>query len=263
MSRRRTSAPDAAAARPVHDGPDSTVEPGAASQLALLKALGDNTRYAIYRELARSAQPLSTAELANSLQLHPNTVRAHLERLRAVGILQVATDKQTATGMQMAAGRKNAVGRPQHRYMLSPSARNFSLEAAPWRDLARGLLTAASSGGLGADDLRAAGAAQGIDDALRHVEALHDTDVPSTLEALRADQSRMGFDPGISTNGDATTVTFTSCPFRDLAESQPDLVCGLHCGMVEGFVGQLGGQRVTEFHPLTDRTPCRVELVTT
>jgi predicted ArsR family transcriptional regulator len=257
MSRRPTSAPDAAAARPVHDGPDETVEPDAAGQLALLKALGDNTRYAIYRELARSALPLSTAELATSLQLHPNTVRAHLERLRDVGILQMATDRQIATG------RKNGVGRPQHRYVLSPTARNFSLEAAPWRNLARGLLTAASSGGLGADDLRAAGAAQGSDDALRHVAALHDTDVPSTLEALKADQSRMGFDPGISTNGDATTVTFTSCPFRDLAESQPDLVCGLHCGMVEGFVGQLGGQRVTEFHPLTDRTPCRVELVTT
>ena len=50
---------------------------------------------------------------------------------------------------------------------------------------------------------------------------------------------------------------------RQLAESQPELVCGLHCGMVEGFVTELGGQRVTDFHPLADQTPCRVELVST
>jgi hypothetical protein len=33
-------------------------------RLPVFKALGDNTRYAIYLELARSAVPLSTAEVA-------------------------------------------------------------------------------------------------------------------------------------------------------------------------------------------------------
>jgi predicted ArsR family transcriptional regulator len=47
-------------------------------RLAVLKALGDNTRYAIYLELARSASPLSTQDIAETLGLHPNTVRPHL-----------------------------------------------------------------------------------------------------------------------------------------------------------------------------------------
>ena len=35
-------------------------------RLDLLKTLGDNTRYAIYLELARSPRPLATAEIADS-----------------------------------------------------------------------------------------------------------------------------------------------------------------------------------------------------
>ena len=69
----------------------------------MFKALGDNTRYAIYLELARSSVPLSTAEIAESLDLHPNTVRPHLERMRDVGLLEVDADS------------RGTVGRPQHR----------------------------------------------------------------------------------------------------------------------------------------------------
>jgi predicted ArsR family transcriptional regulator len=227
-----------------------------AGELELLKALGDNTRYAIYLELSGSPQPLTTAEVASALQLHPNTVRPHLERLREVGVLQMAT------------GTRGAVGRPQHRYELSPGAPGLGLQPSPWPTLARVLLNAASSGGLDADDLRAAGAAQGSDaahSAARNSADNADNDSAAlrTMAALTAEQTRMGFEPEVSNDGDATTVVFAHCPFRDLAESQPELVCGLHCGMVEGFVGELGGQRVTGFHPLADRTPCRVELVST
>ena len=56
-------------------------------RLPVFKALGDNTRYAIYLEVARSATPLSTAEIAEALDLHPNTVRPHLERMREAGLL--------------------------------------------------------------------------------------------------------------------------------------------------------------------------------
>ena len=54
-------------------------------QLDVLKALGDNTRYALYLELLRAGRPLSTAEIAEALRLHPNTVRPHLERMRIEG----------------------------------------------------------------------------------------------------------------------------------------------------------------------------------
>ena len=68
---------------------DSTAALAGTPQLDLLKALGDNTRYAIYLELARSPRPLATADISESLGLHPNTVRPHLERMREAGLLDV------------------------------------------------------------------------------------------------------------------------------------------------------------------------------
>src|SRR5690349_11673102 len=100
-------APDRpASSDPSADRATDAVQPGA-PRLDLLKALGDNTRYAIYLELARSPLPLTTAEVADVLDLHVNTVRPHLERMREVGLLQVHTE-----------GR-GSVGRPQHRYSLA------------------------------------------------------------------------------------------------------------------------------------------------
>ena len=103
-----------------------------APRLAVLKALGDNTRYAIYLELARSPRPLATAEIAETLDLHPNTVRPHLERMREVGLLAVETDA------------RGAVGRPQHRYSLAADAPSLGLEPATFPVLARMLLRLAA-----------------------------------------------------------------------------------------------------------------------
>ena len=64
-----------------------------------MNVLGDNTRYAIYLELARSPRPLVTAEIADTLGLHPNTVRPHLERMRDVGLVEVTTDARGEAGL--------------------------------------------------------------------------------------------------------------------------------------------------------------------
>ena len=90
-----------------------------APRLAVLKALGDNTRYAIYLELARSPRPLATAEVAETLDLHPNTVRPHLERMREVGLLDIETDA------------RGTVGRPQHRYSLAAGAPSSASSPPP------------------------------------------------------------------------------------------------------------------------------------
>lgn len=219
---------------------------GDGAELDLLKALGDNTRYAIYLELARSPRPRTTSEVADALALHPNTVRPHLERMREVGLLDVDT------------GTRGGVGRPQHRYSLNPQAPSLGLEPSPWPTMARMLLDAAASGGLGREDMVDAGATQG-----RHDARTHWQDHPEPLVALTREQSRLGFDPEVVADDEGATMAFAHCPFRDLAERNPELVCGLHCGLVEGFVTELGGHRVSAFHPLADRTPCQVELLAT
>jgi predicted ArsR family transcriptional regulator len=215
-----------------------------AARLAVLKALGDNTRYAIYLELARSPRPLATAEIAESLDLHPNTVRPHLERMREVGLLDQETDA------------RGAVGRPQHRYSVAADAPSLGLEPPTFPVLSRMLLRMAGAARLGADDAVEAGREQGE----AYADGVEADDATEVLVALVSRLDSLGFDPAVVADEGSATVAFTHCPFRDLAESDPDVVCGLHRGMVEGFVGRCGRGAVTEFHTLMDRTPCQVSL---
>jgi predicted ArsR family transcriptional regulator len=219
--------------------------------LAVLKALGDNTRYAIYLELARSPRPLATAEIAETLDLHPNTVRPHLERMRDVGLLSVETEA------------RGTVGRPQHRYSVAADAPSLGLEPATFPVLARMLLRVAAAGGLGAEDAVEAGREQGEVDAEPLIGPAGDGEDKAAvcLEGLVARLDALGFDPAVASDDDGSaTVAFAHCPFRDLAEAHPEIVCGLHHGLVAGFVGAVGGVAVEVFHPLTARTPCQVDL---
>ncbi len=228
----------------------------AAPRLALLKALGDNTRYAIYLELARSPKPRSTAEVAESLELHPNTVRPHLERMREVGLLAVETDNH------------GGVGRPQHLYSLASDAPSLGLEPPPMPMLARMLLGVAAAAGAAADEAVEAGREQGraaarayLDGAAPSVvDAGEEERVSTCVRALAAELGRLGFDPAVASDGEGVTVAFTHCPFADLAQAHPGIVCHLHRGLVEGFVQTLGGAGVDRFRTLLDRQPCQVEL---
>jgi predicted ArsR family transcriptional regulator len=213
-------------------------------RLDVLKALGDNTRYAIYLELARSAAPLSTADIAESLGLHPNTVRPHLERMREVGLLDVRTEV------------RSQVGRPQHLYSVAPDAPSLGLEPPTYPVVARMLLRMAARAGLSGDDAVEAGREQGRADAHAYAAA------PSCLEAVIAQLSVLGFDPAVdgSEDGETAVVAFAHCPFRELAEANPDLVCNLHRGLLEGLVQEVGGGEVDDFHTLVHRQPCQVTI---
>ena len=68
---------------------------------------------------------------------------------------------------------------------------------------------------------------------------------------------RLGFDPPSAGDEEAATIAFAHCPFRELAEAHPDLVCCLHRGLVEGFVDTMGGAEVLDFHPLAHRNRAR------
>ena len=227
----------------------------------MFKALGDNTRYAIYLELARAASPLSTGDIAEALDLHPNTVRPHLERMRDVGLLDVESDS------------RGAVGRPQHRYSLAAEAPSLGLEPSAFRLLARLVADVAARAGLTGDDVAEVGREHGrlaADGRLAGNAgasggapggAADGAAAERCLLALTHELAELGFDPVVGQDGLAATVAFTHCPFRELAEAYPGVVCHLHRGIVEGFVESMGGSRVTRFGTLDDRNPCEVDLV--
>ena len=213
-------------------------------RLQVFKALGDNTRYAIYLELARAEMPRSTSEIADSLGLHPNTVRPHLERMRDVGLLFVEVDNQ------------GTVGRPQHRYSLASEAPSLGLEPASFPVLAGLLANLAAAYDPEADEVAGVARDHGRHVALARVERGQ----RGCVEAVSAELADMGFDPVQDGGSRTTTIAFTQCPFRSLAEAFPDLVCNLHRGMIEGMVEVLGDGQVERFATLADRDPCQVDL---
>lgn len=221
--------------------------------LAVFKALGDDTRFAIYQELGRSPAPCSATELAERLALHPNTVRPHLERMREAGLIEVEPI------------HRGTVGRPQLRYSLAPGAPGLGLEP-PAHTLLAGLLAALAEQ-LGGDGVDAAnlGRRWGTDATARRQSGR------GCLAALVAELDRLGFDPVESElaadglDGRRVRVDFLHCPFRELAEAYPELVCHLHRGIVEGLVARTGrtgpaGGMVEDFRTLVDRDPCNVTV---
>ena len=218
-------------------------------RLPVLKALGDNTRYAIYLELARATSPLATAEVADALSLHPNTVRPHLERMRDVGLLAVVVDN------------RGSVGRPQHRYALAADAPSLGLEPPTYPVMAGMLANVAAACRPAPEVVSEAGRDHG-----RHLGAERQRHRPvgssgECVDAVMAEMADAGFDPVVDADDVAATIAFASCPFLELAEAFPELVCQLHRGMIEGMVEAFGGVEVVGFAGIADRDPCQVALV--
>jgi predicted ArsR family transcriptional regulator len=260
-------------------------------RLTLLKALADDSRYALYSALDRSRSPLSTLELAERLDLHPNTVRLHLERLREAGLVEVS------------AASHGSVGRPQHHWRVTATAPSLGLEPPGLRVLADLLAEAAGSSGVRAEELVSIGRRRGETrtaggEAPVSPSAAGGNDgdgVPACVQAALDELADLGFDPvlegslaGPTTPGrngpdvaaetdeaaptrlvgrdGSLEVAFTGCPFRELAVAYPDVVCRLHHGLTEGIVAAASarvegaGAAVVGFSTLVDPDPCRATL---
>jgi len=80
------------------------------------------------------------------------------------------------------------------------------------------------------------------------------------LTALAQELDRLGFepaaDPEAATDG-GTRIEFLHCPFRELAEAYPELVCNLHRGICEGLAESRRGT-VERFSTLYEPDPCHV-----
>src|SRR5690349_19473957 len=129
--------------------PGAGIPSRAMDLLAVLKALGDETRFSMYQELASSTAPVTASELADRLGIHANTVRLHLERLREAGLVEVEPV------------HRGTVGRPQHVYSLAPGAPGLGFDP-PSHALLAGLLAAlAERVGAVSDDAADTGFAWG------------------------------------------------------------------------------------------------------
>ena len=82
----------------------------------------------------------------------------------------------------------------------------------------------------------------------------------SCLGLLAQELDRLGFEPAAdadATVDGSTRIDFLHCPFRELAEAYPELVCNLHRGICEGLAESRRGT-VGTFSALYEPDPCHV-----
>ena len=86
---------------------------------------------------------------------------------------------------------------------------------------------------------------------------------PVSEEAAIAEVVRMlgdiGFAPEVSADG--TSIYLHRCPFRELAERHPDVVCGAHLGIIQGALAELGAPvTATRLLPFVEPNLCITTL---
>ncbi|MGE5272411.1 MAG: helix-turn-helix transcriptional regulator [Verrucomicrobiota bacterium] len=198
------------------------------SDAAVRRALADEHRVRILEELESRPAGLNVQELASRIELHENTVRWHLGILGEAGFL----DSHPAPD--------GKPGRPRMIYVLRPGA----VEPAV-RDDHRLLATILTScvDGLpdGPQRAEASGRAWGRFLVRR----------PSPLERVTdrqalAEVTRLLDEEGFAAEATGTEIHMRRCPFHELAETNPEIVCGVHRGLVAGALEELGSDLEVE-----------------
>lgn len=202
------------------------------------RALGTESRAAILRLVSSAASGLTAAEVVAQVDLHPSTVRAHLEQLVDAGLLVKARASQ------------GLPGRPAWRYRAAAP----EPAPGPYRTLAGALLAHLADNG-GTRAASKAGEAWG-----RRLAAAAQAESPvdAAMEVLRG----LGFAPQRQP-GAEPEIHLRSCPFLDLVGPQPDVMCALHAGLLRGVVQASGaphGQAVLEPFAAPDACVARLRL---
>ena len=235
--------------------PVSPPRTGAADTGAAL--LASPVRRAIVESLGRvttgeaQAGGLTAAQLAEELELHVTTVRFHLDQLELAGLVQ--SHFTTMFG----------VGRPRKVYTAVPATDEPDRSASHLRLLA-GLLSSSFASNASPEEA----GEQWVKENL----ALERTGPATTPGAWLTELGRLidvlqrwGYTPDLTTSdgGRSCRIDLVDCPFMDLARANPDVVCGIHRGLLTGVLGQMGENRVeVSLQPFVGPSLCHAHVTT-
>lgn len=205
-------------------------------------ALSQPTRARLFALLGELKRPVGTVELAERLDLQPNGVRVHLDRLETAGL--VARERA-----------RQARGRPRDAWMIAPDARPGGDAPRAYADLGRWLARVMRSGPRGLRAVEAAGREIGCELAPR--------DGATGEGALEATLVVLGFQPRVQARSeDRLTICLRNCPYRDAVRENQPVVCTLHRGITRGLLDVLDPDaELAEFVPRDpDEAGCLIEL---
>jgi len=203
------------------------------------RALADPSRVRLLECLRVSEHPRSVEELAAEVGLHQNTVRAHLAVLEETDLVVASSAHEGRPGRPrrlFAAVPEEA----EEEHALLASALASSLEPLP-----DGVEIAATAG-------RSWGAVL-----VERLEPGRSADEESCAERVTTLLRRRGFAP----ERKQSELVMHRCPFRELAERYPRVVCGFHAGLIDGALEKLDAPvRLAALEPWVSSTSCVARL---
>ena len=211
-------------------------------EIARDDALAQPSRARLFDLLVELRRTATTAELATKLDMHPNGVRIHLERLENVGLV-------TRTR------RQGARGRPADAWTIDPDARPRGQAPLGYLDLGRWLARSIDRRPTSLSNLERTGREIGREIAPK--EAIQG------LEAVQRTLAALGFAPSVQAHhGDRLTVCLGNCPYQDVVRENQQAVCTLHKGITRGLLDVLApGATLERFVPHDPaKAQCVLEL---
>jgi len=205
-------------------------------------ALLQPTRARLFALLAELKRPAGTTELADRLELHPNGVRMHLERLEQAGLLERTRVRQPR-------------GRPPDSWTIAPGVQPGGQPPRAYHDLGRWLARTLRTHSPETRRIEHTGREIGRE--LAPKATASDVDVlASTLTAL-------GFQPTVTDReDDRMTFCLGNCPYSDAVRENQPAVCALHKGMTRGLLDVLSPDaKLAGFVPRDpDQAGCLIQL---
>jgi predicted ArsR family transcriptional regulator len=205
--------------------------------------LAQPTRARLFETLTDLRRSAPTEELAERLGLHPNGVRAHLERLHEAGL--VARERE-----------RRPRGRPRDTWSIRPDANPGGDPPTAYAQLGRWLVRAMTGGRTRVRDVESTGREIGRQLAPQSGTTSPERQMYEVLVAL-------GFQPRRELGPDAhLTYCLGNCPYREAVRERQAVVCGLHRGMTRGLLDAIDPK--TELAAFVPKDPyaagCLIEL---
>jgi predicted ArsR family transcriptional regulator len=206
--------------------------------LDIAKALGEDTRFAIFRQITSAEKPLTVKDLVALFGMHHSAIRIHLNKLEEAGL--IISRKQHNPG---------AVGRPQLTFLPNPRALSITLPARNYQLLSQLLLEFAARS---EDPDKAKEFAHSWGGSyIRTRGYLADGRLPfeQGVAALVEELQALGNAPqNLLLDDDSASFTQSNCPFLELAQRYRPLVCSLHQSLNRGMMMELTGKEIEWRH---------------
>jgi predicted ArsR family transcriptional regulator len=183
--------------------------------LDAVAALADPVRRRAYQAVADATAPVGRDEVAASLGVGRTLAAFHLDKLVAVGLLDVSYKRRSGKAGPGA-------GRPAKMYQLAAAEHAVSVPPRAYQEAAELLAEAVEHAG--------------VEETLYRVAAQRGRRTPACRDVGEL-LAGHGYAPAAA---DPARIELRNCPFHLLAEQFPPVICGMNLAMVGGLLAGAG-----------------------